>query len=277
MRILRHSKFSLHMSIVRIALANVRYPDSPQHSIELAAQAITEAGANGAAIICFPEAYIPGYRGLGMMPPRVDQAFQERAWKEIAEAAKRANIAVILGTERIVDGEVRITALVINRDGTQQGAQDKVQLDPSEEALYTAGTNPGQVFEAGQLRFGIAICHEGFRYPETVRAAARQGAHIVFHPHYSNLEEGAHRPTTFAEQGNSFHEKAMLCRAAENTCFIAAVNYASEGSPTTSAVIDPHGNLITYQPYGKEGILYADIDTSLATGFLAKRYKPQVA
>jgi predicted amidohydrolase len=259
------------MSIVRIALANIPYPASPQHSIELATQAIEQAGANSAAIICFPEAYIPGYRGLGMMPPAPDQAFQDLAWSEIAEAAKSANIAVILGTERIVDNEVRISALVINSDGSLQGFQDKVQLDPSEEPTYTAGNDPRQVFEAGELRFGIAICHEGFRYPETVRAAARQGAHIVFHPHFSNLEEGAYRPTTFAEAGNTFHEKSMLCRAAENTIFIATVNYASDGSPTTSAVIDPQGRLITFQPYGEEGILYADIDTSLATGFLAKR------
>lgn len=28
-----------------------------------------------------------------------------------------------------------------------------------------------QIFEAGGVRFGIAICHEGWRYPETVRWA----------------------------------------------------------------------------------------------------------
>jgi hypothetical protein len=34
------------------------------------------------------------------------------------------------------------------------------------------------------LTFGVTICYEGFRYPETVRWAARRGAHIVFHPHF---------------------------------------------------------------------------------------------
>ena len=38
------------------------------------------------------------------------------------------------------------------------------------------------------LTFGIAICHEAFRYPETVRWAAVRGAKIVFHPHCTGSE-----------------------------------------------------------------------------------------
>ena len=38
------------------------------------------------------------------------------------------------------------------------------------------------------------------------------------------------------------------------------------GSPTTSAVVRPDGTLLCYQPYGKEGLLIADIDISEATG-----------
>ncbi len=66
----------------------------------------------------------------------------------------------------------------------------------------------------------------------------------------------------------------MLCRAAENTCYFAAVNYASAGSPTTSAVARPDGTLLSYQPYGQEGLLIADIDITSATRLLATRYKP---
>jgi predicted amidohydrolase len=66
----------------------------------------------------------------------------------------------------------------------------------------------------------------------------------------------------------------LLCRAAENTCYFATANYASEGSPTTSAIVNPDGTLLAYQPYGREGLLVADLDLSKATGLLAKRYKP---
>jgi predicted amidohydrolase len=70
---------------------------------------------------------------------------------------------VVLGTERIVDGKPRLTALVIDRDGTIAGFQDKVQLDPSEESTYSPGSER-RCFQAGPLTFGVAICHEGWRY-----------------------------------------------------------------------------------------------------------------
>ena len=93
----------------------------------------------------------------------------------------------------------------------------------------------------------------------------------MFHPHFHEAEPGSYRPSSFADPANTFHEKAALCRAAENTCFFATVNYASAGSPTTSAVVRPDGTLLSYQPYGKRGLLIADIDIAEATGLLAAR------
>jgi len=256
----------------RIALANIRYPASPDESVTLAEQAIAQASIERAGLICFPECFVPGYRGLGKSVPPPDAQFLDSAWTAIRAAAAKANLAVVLGTERIVDGALLITALVINPDGSIAGFQDKVQLDPSEDGLYSPGSGR-RVFQTGPLTFGVAICHEGWRYPETVRWAVRHGAHIVFHPHFHIAEPGSYRPTSFADPANSFHEKAALCRAAENTCYFATVNCASAGSGTTSAVVGPDGTLLSYQPYGKEGLLIADIDITAATGLLAARCK----
>ena len=255
----------------RIALANLRFPATPEESVSLAEQAIAQAASERAAVICFPECFVPGYRVGKPMPPP-DPAFLEHAWSTITAAAAKANLAVVLGTERVVDNALLATALVINRDGNVAGFQDKVQLDPSEEDTYSPGSGR-QVFQTGPLTFGVAICHEGWRYPETVRWAVRRGAQIVFHPQFHQAELGSYRPSTFADPANSFHEKAVLCRAAENTCYFATVNYASAGSPTTSAVVRPDGTLLSYQPYGKEGLLIADIDITAATGLLAARCK----
>jgi predicted amidohydrolase len=260
------------MNPFRIALANIRFPATPEESIALAEQAIAQASLERAGLICFPECFIPGYRGPGKTVPPPDAAFLERAWSAVQAAAAKANVAVILGTERVVDGALLATALVVNRGGTIAGFQDKVQIDPSEEGIYTPGVGR-RVFETGPLTFGIAICHEGWRYPETVRWAVRHGAQIVFHPHFHEAEPGGYVPSSFADPANSFHEKAALCRAAENTCYFATVNCASAGSPTTSAVIRPDGTLLTNQPYGKEGVLIADVNLSAATGLLAARCK----
>jgi predicted amidohydrolase len=260
------------MNTARIALANLRFPGTPEESVSLTDQAIFGASAAGAANICFPECFVPGYRGMGNQVPPPDPAFLERALASVAAAATKANIAVILGTERLVNGALLITAAVINRDGRMVGFQDKVQIDPSEEGVYSSGSGR-RIFEVGALRFGVVICLEGWRYPETVRWLARRGAQIVFHPHYHKAEPGSYVPSSFADPANTFHEKAMLCRAAENTCWFASVNCASLGSPTTSAVVRPDGTLLKYQPYGKEGLLIADLDLDLATGMRAARCK----
>ncbi len=258
------------MNPIRIALANIKFPATAFESITLVEQATQEASEKGARIICFPECYVPGYRAIGKPVPPPDPEFLEDAWLVIAKAAAKARITVVLGTERFVDGGLVATALVVDQDGSIAGFQDKVQIDPSEEATYTPGSGR-RVFQAGPLKFGVAICHEGWRYPETVRWSARRGAHIVFHPQFHEAESGSYRPVTFADPANTFHEKAALCRAAENTCYFATVNYASPGSPTTSAIVRPDGTLLSYQPYGQEGLLVADIDIATATGLLAAR------
>ncbi len=260
------------MSTFRIALANIRFPATPEESVTLAEHAIAQAASEQAGIVCFPECFVPGYRAMNKAVPPPDAAFLDRAWSAIAAAAAKANLAVVLGTERIVDGTLLATALVVNRDGTIAGFQDKVQIDPSEEGTYASGSGR-RVFQTGPLTFGVAICHEGWRYPETVRWAVRHGAQVVFHPHFHEAEPGGYMPSTFADPANTFHEKAVLCRAAENTCYFATVNTASAGSPTTSAVVRPDGTLLCYQPYGREGLLIADLDLTAATGLLAARCK----
>jgi predicted amidohydrolase len=260
------------MNPFRIALANLRFPTSPEESVTLAEEAIAQAAGERAGLICFPECFIPGYRGMQKAVPPPDRVFLERAWSIVAAAAAKANLAVVLGTERFVNGALLATALVVGRDGTISGFQDKVQLDPSEDGLYSPGSGRS-IFQTGPLRFGIAICHEGWRYPETVRWAVQRGAHLVFHPHFHQAEPGSYAPSSFADPANSFHEKALLCRAAENTCYIASVNCASDGSPTTSAVVRPDGTPLSYQPYGKHGLLIADLDISVATGLFAARLK----
>lgn len=260
------------MSTFPIALANLRFPATPAESVAKAELAIVKAGRSGARIVCFPECYVPGYRGPGKHVPPPDEKFLQHAWTTIAAAAKKAKVAVVLGSERLVEGKLVATAIVFDRDGTRLGHQDKVQIDPSEENLYEPGAERW-VFQIDGLKFGVVICHEGWRYPETVRWAAMRGAQLVFHQQFHEAEPDGYRPKAYGEPANSFHEKAVLCRAAENTIYFATVNYAGEGSPTTSAIASPDGTLLSYQPHGREGVLVAELDLSAATGLLATRCK----
>lgn len=258
------------MSTVRIALAALPVPSSPSDALARALGAVGRAGRERAEILCFPEAYVPGYRAPGRHVPPPDPVFLEHAWSELGAAAGRARVALVLGTERVLGQRPTLTALVLDRDGARLGFQDKVQLDPSEEATYAPGSGR-RLFQVGPLTFGIAICHEGWRYPETVRWAAQRGAQLVFHPHFHEAEPESFRPTRFADPQNTFHEQAMLCRAAENTCWFASVNCASAGAPTASAIVRPDGTLLCHQPHGEPGLLVAELELAAATGLLARR------
>src|SRR6185295_10923337 len=145
------------MPAFRLALANIPLAATADESVVLAQRAIGDASAAGAELVCFPESYVPGYRAPGRPLPPPDADFLERAWSSLAAAAAKGNVAVIVGTERLVEAGLLITALVINKDGSREGFQDKVQIDPSEEITYTSGEGR-RVFQCGALTFGIAIC-----------------------------------------------------------------------------------------------------------------------
>lgn len=259
------------MPRIKIGLANVRCPNGPRDSIDIALNAIMEASGKNAAWVCFPECLVPGYE-LDPDAPSPETAWMENAWALIDECAAEHRIGVVLGTQRPMRDAMCLTARITYPDGSFGGFQDKVQLDPSEESRYVPGAGR-QVFRWRGLCFGVVICHEGWRYPETVRWAAREGAHLVFHPHFEIVSDPSFRPDGFADPRNTFHEKASLCRAAENTCYFATVNAALVGSSTTSAIIDPDGVLVAAHPRGEAGILLGDIETERATGFLAGRLK----
>src|SRR4051812_13850140 len=142
------------MPSVRIALANIPPATSPKDSVVRVENAIADAGRAGAGIVAFPEGYVPGYRTAGRPAPPPDASFLDDSWRRVAHAANRAGVAVVLGTERIVDGRPRLTALVTDADGSTLGFQDKVQLDPSEGPTYASG-DERHVFSVAGLTFGV--------------------------------------------------------------------------------------------------------------------------
>jgi len=121
----------------------------------------------------------------------------------------------------------------------------------------------------------VAICHEGWRYPETVRWAAVRGAKIVFHPQHTGSEQEGVLPTEWGANGGPYYEKAMMCRSLENTIYFASVNYALRFQESATSLIAPSGECQAYLPYGQEGVLVQAIKDDEATGLLAARYAPE--
>lgn len=259
---------------MRIALASPPIPTSIADGLDQVRSFTLEAARRGARIVCFPEAYLPGLRGQDFDVPPWSAADEERVTREVCEVARASRIAMIVGIEHVTPAGGQIAALVVDAHGGVLGLQTKNQLDPSEDAPYIPG-DTRRVFEVEGLRFGIAICHEGWRYPETVRWAAVRGAHIVFHPQLTGSDRSGPTLATWGDVANPYYEKAMLMRSRENTIWFASVNYGVRFQESATTVINPSGELHAHHPYGEAGVLVVDIDLAAATGQLARRYAPE--
>jgi predicted amidohydrolase len=259
---------------VIIALASPRVASSIDDGLDRIKQSLSEAATQGAEIVCFPEAYLPGLRGQDFEVPPFDQAQQERALKAVTQLAQTYAIATIIGMERLTEAGRQIVACVIDARGQVRGYQTKNQLDPTEDQFYVPG-NTRQLFEINGTKFGVAICHEGWRYPETVRWAAMRGAKIVFHPQHTGSNHEGVRLTRWGAEGGPYYEKAMVMRSMENTIYFASVNYALRFPESATSLITPSGQCQAYLPYGQEGVLVQAINVEEATGLLATRYAPE--
>ena len=257
-----------------IALATPRVAASLEEGLENVRRLMSEAAAQRARIVCFPEAYLPGLRGQDFEVFPFGPADETRVVATVSEWARQYAIATILGMEKITGDGRQIAAAVFNADGSLDGYQTKIQLDPTEEKFYVPGQKR-QIFEVDGVKFGIAICHEGWRYPETVRWAATRGAKIVFHPQLTGTEREGACLTRWGSPEAPYYEKAMMCRALENTIYFASVNYAVRYQESATSVIDPSGKCEAWLPYGREGVLVRQIDLTKATGLLASRYAPE--
>jgi predicted amidohydrolase len=268
-----HAISPVPKTTVIIGLASPRIPTSLQDGLANVERHIADAAARGAEIVCFPEAYLPGLRGLDFDVPDFGAEDERRVVDRLARLTKAHAIAAIVGIEHVVGDNRQIAAAVFDANGELQGIQPKTQLDPAEERFYVPGSTR-RVFEVNGVKFGIAICHEGWRYPETVRWAAMRGAKIVFHPQYTGGEREGIQLAHWLAPNAPYYEKAMMCRALENTIYFASVNYALAFPESATAVIGPTGDCEAFLPYGRDGVLIHEVDVSKATGLLASRYAP---
>jgi predicted amidohydrolase len=148
---------------MKIALASPRVASSLDDGLEKVKRCLSEARTQGAEIVCFPEAYLPGLRGVGIDVLPFGPSEHTRVIDFVGHWAREYAVATILGTERLTEAGRQIAAYVFDTQGRVQGYQTKNQIDPSEDPNYVPG-NTRQLFEVNGVKFGVAICHEAWRY-----------------------------------------------------------------------------------------------------------------
>ena len=173
--------------MVRIAAGQV---DLVPNKREIIIEYIDRAGSDGAEMIVLPE-YILDEFTL----PYSNGGFVG----EVAKAAKRNNIYVIIGGwEEFEKGAVKAlkekqfanTALLFNRDGSIIGKYRKVHGAVGQPPYFWPAKPKGDlewimqegnefpVFDLDFGRVGIMICYDGY-FPETANILSMKGAEIV--------------------------------------------------------------------------------------------------
>src|SRR6266436_463288 len=104
-----------------IALASPCIATALDEGLDKIKRFLAEASAQGAEIVCFPEAYLPGLRGVDFEVLPFGQAEQERVLRTVAESARTYAVAVILGTEKLTAAGRLNVAVVFDAQGRIQG------------------------------------------------------------------------------------------------------------------------------------------------------------
>jgi predicted amidohydrolase len=208
---------------------------------------ITQASAQGAALIVFPELFLCCYHltFLRREPGRCDMRLDDRRLDPIRDACRTGSIAAVVSGSIRTDASRTLSALVIDEAGSVLARYDKQHLDRAERALFQPGRD-GCTVDIGGWRLAIGICYDA-TFPEHARSAAMAGAHGYLCP-------------------SSHRERSILhpARALENTMYVVVSNHVGEADGRRlcghSAIYDPDGELLADAGPDEEGLALADFD-----------------
>lgn len=251
------------MATVRIGLAQATASADLATNDAAIFRFLDEAAAAGVQILCFPETHTVGYRVDVSTPDRpvpVDELAELHG--RVAARCGELGIACVLGTETPLEsdpygGKPYNTALVISEHGQILGSHHKTRLTPLDALAYTRGEG-FSTFTLHGVSVGVVICYEGFRFAQSTEECVRQGAQLILHP-----QSNTTRPNDWKLP---IHHAMITTRAAENTVWFASCNSSLVPYQNCkSMVIAPDGQVVAASELGREELVVADLDVSLAT------------
>lgn len=259
-------------------------------TIDKTIKLINEAAANGAKLVAFPEAFLPGYPWyiwLGAPAWAIGRGFVNRYFDNslsydspeaarLQQAARNAGITVSLGLSERSGGSLYLAQWLIGPDGETISKRRKLRPTHVERSVYGDGDGSDlKVHDvAGLGKIGSLCCWEHLQpLSKYAMYAQNEQVHIAAWPSFSVYD-----PFAYA-LGAEVNNAASRIYAVEGGCFVLgpcatvspemieelcdspekhAFLHAGGGHAT---IFGPDGNSLTEKlPADAEGILYADID-----------------
>ena len=219
---------------------------------------IAAGAAHGAHVVVLPECTYPGYVLLRRTVPG-GRAALERALRSVAEAARRAGVAVCIGSARYdAHGRLRNEATYFDRRGDEVARYAKMYLWNFDRLWFTAGTEIAP-FDTEFGRLGMMICADG-RMPEIARTLAERGAWLVLDP-TAWVAFGE----TYDRMRNPQVDFMMSVRARENRMWIAAADKCGSEHDAVhyvgrSMIVAPDGFVAASADGHSPAVVVADVE-----------------
>ena len=261
------------MSNVRIAVASTPLTATLDEAVPAAVAAVAEAGRLGARIVCLPETGAartprPGSRRAGRVPATLDDALDGRRGR--ARGRRRGDRRD--GAADACRPRDRLRSCSTRRDTARRAGEDPDR--PVRGGRTTSRAAAGACSRRPALTFGIAICHEAFRYPEIGRALALGGAQVVFVPHFVTTEDGS-LPTRWCAASNPYNEKALMLPRAREHGLRRRVERRRPDQGSVTCIIAPDGTLVARLDVRARWASSRPTSISRADGLLARRWAPE--
>jgi N-carbamoylputrescine amidase len=252
----------------KVALIQLSADESPAVNKARTEDAIRQAAANGAQIICTQELFTTQYFCrtedceffdlADPLPGPLTEAHQSLA-------AELGVVIVASGFEKRATGLYHNTAWVIDADGSFLGLYRKMHIpqDPGfeEKFYFTPGDLSYKAFKTKFGTIGVLICWDQW-YPEAARLTALEGAEILFYP--TAIGWLPEEKPLLGEAQHCAWETVQRGHAVANGCYVCAINrVGTEGNSEfwgQTFISDFYGQIIAKAPVSEETILYADID-----------------
>jgi len=245
---------------LKVAAAQIYVGNNISKNLERIIKAINHASANNAEVIVFPECAVTGYPPFEKQHPlSMDKNAIARALMEICTAAKKKQINVIVGSISFKGRNAYNTAYAINLNGQITATYNKVQLvkgADGDEPYFCPGNN-FVTFNIKGIKCSMLICLDA-RYPEIYRFLANNKVRVVFQLFYGAGNNCSWKIPVL--------EGTLRCRAAENGIFIVASNVSRRQQMVVSRICDPNGISLANAKYGREEIIFAELDLNITGG-----------
>ncbi|UCD36733.1 MAG: carbon-nitrogen hydrolase family protein [Fidelibacterota bacterium] len=243
------------MKNIKVTLAALRsILIDPNRNLELVKEACQTARRDGARLLLLPEMMLTGHGGHSMMEENAEPVPEGPLSQAVLELSKEYQLCICVGIAELADGMVYNSQMVVDK-GVYLGLQRKINMSGDEYRYFACGERV-EVFDIGDIRFGVTICYDN-NFPEIAFIHHLHKVDLILAAHAARTGEWpdpmttAFRERIIAERQNSW-EKMFRGTAYFHNLYILACNAVGSSTEGLEGVVSNHaGTVMGVDPTGE--------------------------